>query len=149
MKKVIQYAAAILLAASASSKVHAQSNEQITTFVKKDYAKERNAETMPSPRVLQVFLLDYNHDGAMDAIAYAEGRNPGSKVAFHSLGLYKNEHGKLRLVNEKSIGNRIGSVVATANGVSVTTLSFADSDPMCCPSVKTERSYTCLNDKIQ
>ncbi len=149
MKKVFLYSAVMLLTASASSKVHAQSNEQVISSVKKDYAKERNAETMPSPKVFQVFLLDYNHDGAMDAIAYAEGRNPGSKVAFHSLGLYKNEHSKLRLVNEKALGNRIGSVVPTANGVSVTTLSFADSDPMCCPSIKTERTYVCSNDKIQ
>ncbi|MBA3829040.1 MAG: hypothetical protein H0X33_08895 [Taibaiella sp.] len=125
-----------------------EGKEDITSFIRKDYSIERNHESLPHPKVQKVFLLDYNHDGLMDGVAYATGHNPGAKFNFQCLGLYKNENGKLRLVHEKQLPGRVSSVTISNNNLSVTTMEFADSDPMCCPSIQKVSVYSCDNDKI-
>lgn len=125
-------------------------DDEILKFIKKDFSKERNDEQLPSPSVDKVFLLDYNNDGLKDGVAYAIGSQEGAKFSFNGFGLYKNENGKMRLMDWKvsSISN-LESVQQAGNNVIVKAVSFGPNDPQCCPSVKKTMTLTFSNDKIK
>jgi len=126
------------------------SDDEILKFIKKDFSKERNDEQLPSPSVSKVFLLDYNNDGLKDGVAYAIGSEEGAKFSFNGFGLYKNENGKMRLMDWKvsSLSN-LESVQQSGNNVIVKAVALGPNDPQCCPSIKKTMTLSFSNDKIK
>ena len=117
-------------------------------FIKNDFSIQRHG-ALPSPKVQKVFLMDYNHDGLVDAIAYATGSFPCAKFISQGFGLYKNENGKLRLMNEAlSSINTFENVTQSGNSLIVNAVEYASNDPNCCPSLKTTMVLSVVNDKI-
>ena len=129
---------------------HKLTDKEIIAFVKMDFSMERDPESFPSPHVWNVFLIDYNNDGAKDAIVYATGSQEGAKFSFQGFGLYKNENRKMRLVDQAySTINTFKSVTQSGKLVIVNALEYGPHDPQCCPSVKTIMKLSFSNDKIQ
>ena len=121
----------------------------ILKFIKKDFSKNRNPESFPEPYVNKVFLLDYNNDGQKDGVAYAIGGEEGSRVTFNGFGLYKNESGKMLLVDTKvSTITNFENVTQSGANVIVKATSFGPDDPQCCPSIKKTMTLSFSNDKI-
>ncbi|MEO8769599.1 MAG: hypothetical protein ABI402_05925 [Ferruginibacter sp.] len=126
------------------------SDDEIIKFIKKDFSKERNDEQFPSPSVGKVFLVDYNNDGLKDGVAYAVSYQERAKFSFNGFGLYKNENGKMRLMDWKVSGiSNFESVQQSGNNVIVKALEIGPQDAQCCPSIKKTITLTFSNDKIK
>lgn len=147
---VVFFTVTLLLSACGDSHKIAEINRQLDAIVKKILGSDRSASENVSAR--KIYLLDVDHDGVKDAIAFFTigGQGGGNNYRFYMTVLRGNGEGFVKIGTLKvgAKGERqvdFDNVYIENGTIIVTTSEYAADDPMCCPSRPSNAKFKVTN----
>jgi hypothetical protein len=140
----------LMTAAADKSTLRDEDKSVIESFISAQARQERGEEYLDARAIV---LGDVNHDGIADVVVLytIEGQGGGNNYVQY-LAVFLRRSTKLVGISHASVGGKSSRSVElttiTNNEIRLQTLSYAATDPTCCPTLKGATRYVLNNGKL-